>query len=532
MNHFLTTLMICLIISFTNQNDIAAQITNPGDTLIYAQNWDSLPLSLTGWSEHLSTDRWTTNAATGGTGNSVVFEWFAFDSLCESYLQSPYLTADSVSCPYLYLAFNERLLMQLPDSTQKFSIDVQIGDEWINLYRFDGLISFDWKQTRLDLSCVNNDDFRLRFHYSGENPGHVRYWSIDDIEIVRILPPVTGIAWDYIMCCPEYAMNWDEYCRPLNDSGSFTQMKRNWSDTDSVDEWWEGNDHGFCVVFDLTSSPVSYLHSVRVKSLSPNIALPGEYCSIDVYDFETSVLIFSSDYLIGTPSEGWYNYKFLSDSADVGGKTIIVIMRNVPILLNKEPSDSSSFYYPFWKYDFYFKEYLEPFEGNLVVDLLTNSRAVDGEFLGYNVYKSCFKEGPYWKANQELILTNRYIQYGDCFWWGQTVVDEWSYVTAVTTHGETIPSDTTNILFMWVGEQETKPNPLLQYQCFSDKVVLKSSELIKSVSVYDLIGRCIYVQSEISNPECLINIKQNARGLYLFNVVLQSGKHVKLKVII
>ncbi|HAQ64318.1 MAG TPA: hypothetical protein DCR43_00435 [Bacteroidales bacterium] len=532
MNHFLTISAIVLIILFANQSEMAAQTTSPGDTLIYAQNWDSFPFSLTGWSEQLSTDRWTTNAATGGTGNSVVFEWFAFDSLCESYLLSPYLSAATVSCPYLHLTFNERLLIQVSDSTQKFSIDVQVGNEWINLYSFDGSTSFNWKQTTLDLSCVNNDDFRLRFHFSGENPGHVSYWSIDDIEIVRVLPPVKGITWDFIMCCPEYKVNWDEYCRPVNDSGSFTQMKRNWLDCDSINEWWVSIDDGFCVVFDLTSSPVSYLHSVRVKSFSPNLAPPGEYCSIDVYDFETSDLIYSSDYLIGAPSDGWYIYKFLSDSADVGGKTVIVIMRNIPISMNKEPSDSSSFYYPFWKYDHYYKEYLQPFGGNLVVDLFTNTRAVDAEFLGYNVYTSCLKEGSYWKTNQELIQTNTINQYASCILPGQSVVDEWTYVTAVTTRGETTPSDTLNINFMWVGEPEAEPDPSLQYQCFNDEIVLKALEVIKSVSVYDLLGRCIYNQPEISSPECSISIKRNVRGLYLFNVILQSGKKVKFKVVI
>jgi len=112
------------------------------------------------------------------------------------------------------------------------------------------------------------------------------------------------------------------------------------------------------------------------------------------------------------------------------------------------------------------------------------------------------------------------------------VVDEWTYVTAVTTRGETTPSDTLNINFMWVGEPEAEPDPSLQYQCFNDEIVLKALEVIKSVSVYDLLGRCIYNQPEISSPECSISIKRNVRGLYLFNVILQSGKKVKFKVVI
>ena len=294
---------VVLFISFVAISPVYC--ITPTDTIKsipFYENWSSASFSTNGWTFPGGQLNWFMLTTGGLPSPCAKFMGIPWLTNYSGVLESPWIDAQQLTCDYIYVDFDLRMEAVQYTETEKFRMEVEIGNNVDTLCATNNNDMFIlnceagiWQHFHLNLFTVVKSLFKLRFIAYGQNSQYISGWSLDNIAVTSKCKPPRKFSIEETGQCGGASCSAHLTWSPPVCGKNSTLMQFVYDDGSAEEGYafWPGQNASYGNRFVLSQAYWGYIISADLWFWY-NPAHGDDMLTVDIYD-STRALIGSSD---------------------------------------------------------------------------------------------------------------------------------------------------------------------------------------------------------------------------------------------
>jgi len=189
---FQLVLVLFTVSGYTGYSACKSDTIKP---LPFSETWDSANFQQNSWHFPSSQGNWYIQTTLGNPPPSAVFGGNPVQTSYYYKLQSPWIDATDLSCDWLNLDFDVRLMSISNTGTEQLKVILEFGPNTRTLKILSNNQSFGWTHYHIDVTAAVGFHFRISIVASGQNSANIDKWLTDNISITRKCRPPRDLGY-------------------------------------------------------------------------------------------------------------------------------------------------------------------------------------------------------------------------------------------------------------------------------------------------------------------------------------------------